>query len=347
MDIKSLTSDELTEYIVGIGEKKFRADQIFKWLHERKVQKVEEMSNISGKLKEDLIKNTNLTVLNPVDIKTSKDGTKKYLFELSDKKCIESVLMEYEYGSCICISTQVGCEMGCVFCASGAFGCERSLSASEIIEQLYSVSRIENKRISRVVFMGMGEPLVNYENVKTAIKILTDKNGQDLSVRHITLSTCGIVPGIIKLADDNLGITLAISLHSAIQENREKIMPIAKKYSLDELIKACDYYRKKTGRRITFEYCLIKGDNDTDIDVDAIYKIMKNTDAHLNVIPVHKVKSVHSKIPGEALDFKKRLEKKGINVTIRRELGADIDGACGQLMLNHSKGDFIGLQNTY
>lgn len=340
MDLKSLPYDELNTALSLFGYPKFRTDQVFSWLHEKLEVNPAKMTNLPKELKQKLISDSDTglsTCHEIVDVQSSKDGTKKFLYRLLDGNLVESVLMKYEYGYSVCISTQVGCAMHCAFCASGMDGLVRDLTASEIIEEVYGIARHIGERISRIVFMGMGEPLMNYENVTRAIKILCDKRGQDLSERHITLSTCGIVPGIKRLADDDLSLTLALSLHSPFQEEREKIMPITRKYPLKDVIETCKYYREKTGRRVTFEYCLQGGINDTDRDVDGIYTLLKGTDSHVNIIPVHKVEGIDYHQADSPLEFKKKLEKKGINVTIRRELGQDIDGACGQLRMKHNR----------
>lgn len=330
-DIKSLTFHEISDYFSSLGEPKFRAGQVFAWLHERQVTGFGEMSDLKKDLRERLSSEWEICTQEVKLVKKSKDGTQKFLLSLKDGNLIETVLMKYQYGYSLCVSTQVGCGMGCIFCASGKGGFIRNLTPGEILEEVYSVSRNIDGKISRIVFMGMGEPLLNYDNVLSAIGILCDEKGMNLSQRHITLSTCGIVPGIRALADSGIPLTLALSLHGADQETRAKIMPKAAQFPLEEVIGACDYYREKTGRRVTYEYCLIEGVNDRDLDVKNLSSLIKG-DAHLNIIPYHSIGEA-DKVPGDPEEFKKKLEKKGINVTIRRGLGQDIDGACGQLRL--------------
>lgn len=337
-DLKALSIEELTEFVNELGEPAFRAKQLFSWVHEKCECDFEKMSNLSKKLIERLKDESFVSCHQIKKVQTSRDGTKKFLLELFDGNLVECVLMKYEYGLSVCISTQIGCAMGCVFCASGMNGLVRNLTAGEIVEEIYAIRRFAEERIGRIVFMGMGEPLTNYENVLGAIRILCDEKGQNLSPRHVTISTCGIVPGIKKLANEGLPLTLALSLHAAIQSKREAIMPIAKEYSLKEVMDACNFYRNKTGRRITYEYCIQGGVNDLDEDIEAIFRLLKGQDAHVNIIPVHQVEGLGSKSSSQIESFKKKLEKKGINVTIRRELGQDIDGACGQLRLHSLKG---------
>lgn len=334
LDIKSLSYQELIDYITSLGEPKYRGKQIFSWLHEKCVADFADMSNLSRKLRESLQKKAYITEYEIVKISVSKDGTGKFLFRLSDDNLIESVLMKYEHGLSVCISTQVGCGMGCTFCASGMNGFVRNLTVSEILEEVYSVIRHTGKRINNIVFMGMGEPLLNYDNLVKAIRIFSHETGQNLSPRHITISTCGIIPGIMALAQEDLPITLALSLHFPTQKQRQEIMPISKTYHLNEVISACKYYRNKTGRRITYEYCYQKG-NDRDIDVEKLAELLAGQDAHINLIPLHRVEGLLTRQGRNIVDFKKKLEKKGLNVTIRRELGQDIDGACGQLRMKY------------
>ena len=289
-DIKSMTKDELKNLMTELGEKPFRAKQIYSWLHEHLVTSYDEMGNIPGKLKEKL-KDYPIAALEMVDEQVSAiDGTRKYLFRLSDGNVIESVLMRYKHGNSVCISSQVGCKMGCRFCASTIGGWTRNLLPSEMLDQIYRIQSITGERVSNVVVMGTGEPMDNYDHIVRFVHLLSDENGLNISQRNITVSTCGIVPKIYELAKEKLQITLALSLHAPNDEKRQELMPIAQRYSMDEVLDACRNYFQETGRRITFEYSLVAGVN-----------------------------------------VKIKLEKCGINVTIRREMGSDIDGACGQL----------------
>ena len=333
-DIKSMTPAECREYMTSIGEKAFRADQIFTWLHQKLAVSFGEMSNLSAALRTRLAEECTITQLKPVkELISSIDGTRKYAFALEDGNVIESVFMRYNHGNSVCISSQVGCRMGCRFCASTIDGLVRDLTASEMLEQIYAISRITGERISNVVIMGSGEPLDNYDNVVRFLRLITDPKGYDMSIRNITLSTCGLVPKIRQLADEGLGITLAISLHAPNDEMRAQTMPIAKSYSIAQILDACDHYFKKTGRRISFEYSLISGQNDGRETAMELASLLKGRNCHVNLIPVNEIKerSYRRSSEGAVADFQKTLEKNGINVTIRRRLGADIDSACGQL----------------
>lgn len=333
-DIKSLNLKELTGVVSELGEKPFRAKQIYEWLHQKQVTDYEEMTNISKKLKEELREKYPLTVLKQVTVQISKiDGTRKYLFALEDGNVIESVLMRYKHGNSVCISSQVGCRMGCRFCASTLDGKVRDLLPSEMLEQIYRIGADIGERISNVVVMGTGEPLDNYDNLLKFIELLTDENGLNISQRNLTVSTCGIVPRMRELAEKKLQITLALSLHASSQEKRLALMPVANKYELSEVIDACRYYFEKTGRRVTFEYSLVAGVNDTDTDAAELQALVRGMNCHINLIPVNPIKERDFVQPSRdrVLDFKNKLEKNGINVTIRREMGRDIDGACGQL----------------
>ncbi|MBO6007072.1 MAG: 23S rRNA (adenine(2503)-C(2))-methyltransferase RlmN [Lachnospiraceae bacterium] len=333
-DIKSLTLSQLKEEMATIGEKPFRAGQIYKWLHVKLVSSFEEMTDLSAALREKLSSEYEITDLKKLEVQVSKDdGTRKYLFELGDGNTVESVLMRYHHGNSVCISSQVGCRMGCKFCASTIGGCIRSLEPSEMLDQIYKITNDINERVSNVVVMGMGEPLENFDNLIRFITLVTDENGLNISQRNITVSTCGLVPEIRKLADLHLSITLAISLHAGTDEKRKALMPIANKYSLDELLGACSYYFMETGRRLTFEYALIAGVNDTPLDADEIAGLARKVSAHVNLIPVNPVTETGFR-PTSGKDtnaFKQALEKRGVNSTVRREMGRDIDGACGQL----------------
>ena len=333
-DIKSLNFKELQEYMLSIGEKKFRAKQVYEWLHRKQVQSFGEMTNLSKDLQKKLEEQAGLTVLEPVEVQVSKlDGTRKYLFRLEDGNVIESVLMKYKHGNSVCISSQVGCRMGCRFCASTLDGLGRGLTPGEMLEQIYRIGQDIGERISNVVVMGTGEPLDNYENLIKFIEMLTDENGLHISQRNLTVSTCGIVPKMRELADRKLQITLALSLHASNQEKRKELMPVANKYEISEVLDACRYYFEQTGRRITFEYSLVGGVNDTEEDAKELSGLIRGMNCHVNLIPVNPVKERDYVQSNQQviLNFKNKLEKNGINVTIRREMGRDIDGACGQL----------------
>ncbi len=333
-EINSMNSQELTAFLTGIGEKPFRAKQIYAWLHQRQAADFDEMTDLSKALRSRLKETSCFTVLKPVQIQTSKqDGTKKYLYQLADGNRIETVFMKYKHGNSVCISSQAGCRMGCRFCASAIGGLVRNLTPAEMLEQVYRTEQESGERISNVVVMGIGEPLDNYENLLKFIELITDEQGRNLSQRSITVSTCGIVPRIRELADKKLQITLALSLHAPSQEKRRMLMPVAEKYDLMEVLKACDDYFAKTGRRITYEYSLIRGENDSVKDAQQLGMLLKGKNCHVNLIPVNPVKERSFKQPDEetAAAFKNKLEKNRINVTIRREMGRDIDGACGQL----------------
>lgn len=332
--IDNLTYEELENEVIKIGEPKFKAKQIFDWLHNKTVKSFDDMTNISKKTKEKLAEHCSITEMSIKAKLSSKiDGTKKYIMELDDGNIIESVFLKYNYGNTACISSQVGCKMGCVFCASTKNGMKRSLTTAEMLNQIYLMQLDTNERISNVVIMGSGEPLENYDNVLRFLNIINDERGQNISLRKITLSTCGIVPNIYRLADEMLPITLAISLHAPTQEKRETILPISRKYKLDELMKACNYYLEKNNRRLTFEYILIDGVNDSDEDAINLCNLLKGTLCNINLIPYNKIKESHisSSNNNNVNKFKKILIDKGLNATVRRELGSDINAACGQL----------------
>lgn len=333
-DIKSRNLEELTMEFVNLGLPKFRARQVYEWLHVKLAEDFEEMSNLPKELRRSLKEHYNLVTLKAAEVKISKiDETRKYLFRLEDGNVIESVLMKYKHGNSVCISSQVGCRMGCRFCASTLDGLERNLTASEMLDQIYRIQHHTGERVSNVVVMGSGEPMDNYDNVIRFIHLLTDENGLHISQRNITVSTCGIVPGILRLAEENLQITLALSLHAPNDQVRKSLMPIANRYGLQEVLEACQEYFRKTGRRLTFEYSLVSGVNDNLAEARALVTLLRNQHGHVNLIPVNPIKErnyVQSNQKAIA-DFKKLLEKNGINVTIRREMGRDINGACGQL----------------
>lgn len=337
-DIKSLNYNELVQYVESINEKKFRAAQLYSWMHEKLAESYDEMTNISDKLKNTLKEDTLYTSLKIVKMQESRiDGTRKYLFELYDGNLIESVFMKYHHGNSVCISSQVGCKMGCRFCASTLNGCVRNLLQSEMLDQIYRISRDTNERVSNVVIMGSGEPMDNYDNVIKFMELLNSERGLNISQRNITVSTCGIVPKIKELADLKLQITLAISLHAPNDELRKTMMPIANKYSIAEIMDACRYYLDKTGRRISFEYSLVKGVNDTKECANELIELVKGLNCHINLIPVNPIKErdYEQSEKNSIKNFKDMLERKGINATVRREMGRDIDGACGQLRQNH------------
>ena len=344
-DIKSLNLEQLTEELLAIGEKKFRAKQIYSWIHEKLVDSFDEMTNLSKDLREKLNQNYTLNSMDVADVQTSKiDGTQKYLFRLHDGHVIESVLMKYHHGNSVCISSQVGCRMGCRFCASTIGGKVRDLAPSEMLGQIYKIQKISGERVHNVVVMGTGEPLDNYENLVQFVKMLTDENGLNISQRNLTVSTCGIVPKMKELAKEKFQMTLALSLHATTQEKRKQLMPIANKYDLKEVLEACHYYYEETGRRITFEYSLVGGVNDTKQDAETLTKLIGKFPCHVNLIPVNPIKERDYVQPdrSECEAFRNKLEKNGINVTIRREMGRDIDGACGQLRksyLDKEKGE--------
>ena len=338
-DICSYNYDELKEEMLVIGEKAFRSKQIYEWLHVKLADDFDEMTNLSKALREKLKKNYEIRKVKMIDHQISKeDPTEKFLFELEDGNMVESVLMKYNYGNSVCISSQAGCRMGCRFCASTIGGLVRSLEPSEMLRQIYHIQKITGERVSNVVVMGTGEPLDNYDNFVKFIHMLSDEHGLNISQRNITASTCGIVPNMRRLAEEGLQITLALSLHGSSQEKRKKLMPVANKYDLSEVLDACDYYFDKTGRRITFEYSLVAGVNDQPDDIRELTTILKGRNCHLNLIPVNPIKERDFKKPDRknAMEFKNKLEKNGINVTIRRERGSDIDGACGQLRRRHA-----------
>lgn len=333
-DICAYTYEQLQAEIQTLGEPGFRAKQIYEWLHVKLAENFSEMTNLSKDLRAKLKEQYEILPVVMLEKQKSRlDGTCKFLFRLHDGHVVESVWMRYHYGNSVCISSQVGCRMGCRFCASGIGGLERNLSPSEMLGQVYRVQKIMGDRVSNVVVMGTGEPLDNYDSLLTFLKILTGEHGLHISQRNITVSTCGIVPKMYDLAKEQLQITLALSLHGSTQEKRERLMPVANAYDLAEVLKACDDYFQKTGRRITFEYSLIHGVNDTPEDARELVRILAPRNCHLNLIPVNAVKEYDLKQPDRknAQNFKNKLEKNRINVTLRREMGADINGACGQL----------------
>ena len=333
-DLKSMERRELDAYLASIGEKPYRAGQLYRWMHERLAEDYSKMSDLPAALRARLEEEAPLVCLKTAAVQESRlDGTRKYLFTLPDGKCVERVLMRYHHGNSVCISSQVGCRMGCSFCASTLGGKERDLAASEMLDQVYRVTAQTQERVSNVVVMGIGEPLDNYENLLRFLHILCGDGGLHLSQRSVTVSTCGIVEGIRALADEKLQITLALSLHAPNDEIRKRLMPVARRYSYDEVLDACHYYFSRTGRRVTFEYSLCEGINDQPEHARELAQRIRDLHGHVNLIPVNPVRERRFKRIGhkKVLDFKNELEKNGINATIRREMGADIDGACGQL----------------
>lgn len=333
-DIMLYSLDELKEYLNSIGEKPFRAKQIYEWLHQKLVECFDDMTNISNNLKEKLNNDFYIQSLEMVQVLTSKiDGTQKFLFRLNDGNVIESVLMRYKHGNSVCISTQVGCRMGCRFCASTLDGLVRNLKPSEMLEEIYYIQRYSKERVSNIVLMGSGEPMDNFDNVLAFVKTISDENGLHISQRNITISSCGLAEKIKELADSNVQVTLALSLHAADDETRKQLMPIAYKYSIREVLEACQYFFDKTGRRITFEYSLVAGVNDTKEEAAKLVHLIKGMNCHVNLIPVNPIKERDFKRSTKVniASFKGHLEKNGINTTVRREMGSDIQGACGQL----------------
>ena len=338
IDIKSLDLEELKSELLNRNEKAFRAKQMYDWMHVKLAAGFDEMSNLSKEFRDKCSEWYEYTSLNVVQVQESKiDGTKKFLFALSDGNVVESVWMKYKHGNSVCISSQVGCRMGCSFCASTLDGLERNLKPSEMLDQIYAITRLTGERVSNVVVMGTGEPMDNYDNLLKFLKILSDPNGLNISQRNITVSTCGIVPGMRKLAEEKLQITLALSLHATTDEKRKRLMPVANSFSIKELMETCKYYFECTGRRITFDYSLVGGVNDTDEDAAELIALAKPLCCHINLIPVNPIKERdYVQSNKERIQaFKDKLEKNKINVTVRREMGRDIDGACGQLRRKH------------
>ena len=333
-DLKSLTLEELQIEMVSIGEAKFRAKQIFRWLHVKYANSFDEMTDLSEALRENLRKNYEIGAVKQVKKLVSKiDNTTKYLFELENNYIIESVFMHYSYGNTVCISTQAGCRMGCTFCASTIDGVEKSLTPAEMLSQVYEIERDKGESISGVVLMGSGEPLDNYDNVLKFIKLINSKDGKNMGQRHITLSTCGLINKMYDLADEELQITLAVSFHAPNDEIRNRLMPVSKANPMDKLLEACRFYADKTKRRITFEYSLIKGVNDSADNAKELASKLKGMLCHVNLIPINDVKEKdYVKSTNETIKrFEDILLSRGIETTVRKSLGGDIDAACGQL----------------
>lgn len=332
-NIKDYNLEELKQEFINLGEKPFRAEQVFKWIHEANVTSFDEMTNLSLELREKLKKEYTLCIFKILKKQVASDGTIKYLFDVLDGNAIETVLMKYHHGYSICVSSQIGCKMGCKFCASTGIAFVRNLTSGEIVEQLLAVQRDENIKISNVVFMGIGEPLDNYDNVVNAIRIINNQKGINIGARHISLSTSGLVPKIYKLAEENIQCTLSISLHATTDEQRNKMMPVNNSYNIEELLQACKDYIAKTNRRISFEYALAKDNNDNLEDAKRLVKLLKGMICHVNLIPINKIENGEfSKSSNDnILKFRDYLNDHGIVATVRRELGSDIDAACGQL----------------
>ncbi len=333
-DMRSCTIGELREIIKKFGEKSYRASQIYRWLHVEKVDSFNEMTNIPTTLRERMEEEFDISLPKIKSLQVSKiDGTRKYLFDIGGGSAIESVFMRYHHGNSVCVSTQSGCRMGCKFCASTIHGLDRDLLPSQMLGQIYAIEKDTKEKVSNVVLMGSGEPLDNFENVLRFIELISDKNGANISCRNITLSTCGLIPEMKKLSKMNLKITLAVSLHAATDETRKKLMPIANKYSISELMEACREYFDSTRRRVTFEYSLVSGINDTRKEALELVRLLKGMNCHVNLIPVNNVNENNFKKPSSETisNFRKILESGGLNVTVRRRMGVDIDGACGQL----------------
>jgi len=333
-DIKSLTLEELTAEVIALGEKPFRAKQLYQWMHQKLARDYDEMTNLPKSFREKLREKYTYTAHTLVErFVSAVDGTEKYLFGLADGNVIESVLMRYHFGNSVCISSQVGCRMGCRFCASTIGGLTRNLLPSEMLDQVYAIQRLTGERVSHLVVMGTGEPLDNYDNLLRFIRLLSDENGLNISQRNITVSTCSLVERIHDLAQERLQITLALSLHASSQEKRKALMPIAYQYELSDVIDACRYYFEQTGRRITFEYSLVNGVNDSQDDAERLAKLLGGMSCHINLIPVNPIRERDYTQPDRqvVIAFKNKLEKYGKAVSIRREMGRDISGACGQL----------------
>jgi 23S rRNA (adenine2503-C2)-methyltransferase len=338
-DIKSMYLPELTEFVKSHGYPAFRAKQLFEWMHKKHVGGVDEMTNLPKNMREEFLTGKITFITEETRQESKQDGTIKFLFKLFDGQMIETVFMRYSYGNSVCISSQAGCRMGCKFCASTIGGLYRNLTASEMLEQIYAVMRITGERISNIVVMGTGEPLDNYDNLLRFVRIISDEQGYNISQRNITVSSCGIVPRIRQLADEKLTITFALSLHATTDEERKSLMPIANSYGLEETLDACRYYFEKTGRRVTFEYSMVKGVNDTAEHAKRLAKLLKGMNCHVNLIPINSVSERdYVKSDMDSIEkFKLLLEKNSINGTIRRSVGSDIDAACGQLRRKYAQ----------
>lgn len=338
-NIKDYDLEDLKKELISIGEKPFRAEQIFKWLYQEKVKDFDEMTNLSLDLRKKLKENYTICNYEILRKQESKDGTIKYLFDVLDGNAIETVLMQYHHGKTVCVSSQIGCKMGCKFCASTGIQFVRNLTAGEIVEQILAVEQDINDKISNIVFMGIGEPLDNYNNVIKAIKIMNNPKGLEIGTRHISISTSGLVPRIYDLANEKIQCTLSISLHATTDEKRSSMMPVNNRYNIEELMKACKDYIKITNKRISFEYALAKDNNDNLEDAQRLVDLLKGMLCHVNLIPINKIENgKFSKSTNEnILKFRDFLNEHGIVATVRRELGSDIDAACGQLRRKNLK----------
>ena len=331
VDIKSMDLEELTAWLKAQGEPAFRARQIFRWLY-RGAASFEEMTDLSKALRQRLEETALLTPPKVARKQVSQqDGTIKYLWELADGNCVESVLMRYQHGNTVCISCQVGCRMGCAFCASTVAGKVRDLAPAEMVDQVLSTQIDSGAPVSNIVLMGIGEPLDNFDTVLRFLSLVNCPDGLDIGMRHISLSTCGLVEQIDKLAQYRLQLTLSVSLHAPDDETRSKIMPVNRSVGVDRLMEACRRYFEQTGRRISYEYAMIDGVNDADWQADLLAKRLRGTPAHVNLIPLNRVEESPLKPSRRVAAFQKRLEDRGITVTVRRKLGGDIDASCGQL----------------
>ena len=340
-NIKDFTLDELKKEMEALGEKAFRATQIFHWLYEEKVKSFDDMTDLSVSLREKLKENYSMCNFKILKKLEASDGTIKYLFDVLDGNAIETVLMQYHHGKTICVSSQIGCKMGCKFCASTGIPFVRSLTSGEIVEQLLAVEQDTGERISNIVFMGIGEPLDNYDNVIKAIRIINHPKGINIGARHISVSTSGLVPRIYDLAKENIPCTLSISLHATNDEKRSSMMPVNNAFNIETLIKACKDYIAATNRRVSFEYALAKDNNDNLEDAKELVKLLRGMNAHVNLIPINKIENgVYTKSSNEnIIKFRDYLNDHGIVATVRRELGSDIDAACGQLRRKSLKDD--------
>ncbi|MBR4768412.1 MAG: 23S rRNA (adenine(2503)-C(2))-methyltransferase RlmN [Lachnospiraceae bacterium] len=341
-DILGMYPEELSKSVEALGEKPFRARQIFAWLHRKKTVSFEEMTDLKADFREKLKKSFEIPVLTPERVlKSVVDGSEKYLFRLPDGNAIETMLMKYRYGNSVCVSTQVGCRMGCAFCASTIGGLVRSLTASEILSEVFTAEKLSGEPVTHVVLMGGGEPFDNYAEVVRFLRLLNHPDGRNLSLRNVTLSTSGLPDRIRQFSHEGLPVTLALSLHASDDETRKKLMPVARKYPLSEVLSACDDYFKVTGRRVSYEYAVVKNMNDRPENANALAALLHGENAHVNLIPVNPVAEKPFEEPDrERVEaFQNILEKKGISATIRREIGRDIDGACGQLRYKTKKAE--------
>ena len=338
-ELKSMSREELSQLFRELGEPQFRAKQVFQWLH-RGVEDFDEMTNVPKSLREKLRENTVLTVPRVERKQTSKlDGTIKYLWRLADGNCIESVLMRYKHGNTLCVSCEVGCAMGCAFCASTLGGLVRRLSAGEILDQVLFAQKDSGLRVSNIVMMGMGEPLDNFENVLRFLRLVNDPDGLNIGMRHISLSTCGLLAGIDALAELDLQLTLSVSLHAPDDETRSRLMPVNRATGVEPLMEHCRAYFARTGRRISYEYAMVDGVNDSDEMADKLVRLLRGQSAHVNLIPLNHVDESPLKPSRRVRQFQQRLERQGVTCTVRRRLGGDIDASCGQLRRRVLKGE--------